>query len=208
VRDGLYTLFYACIGGVVCAVVLSAAGRFAAPYRRANAKVERVTNVMEVLGVPFDADAGSRQILDAFEQKVMRQEWGGMTVYLYEPEGNDGKGAVAVPFSGPGLWGPVEGVLALEEDMKTVRAVTFYRQEETPGLGGEIGSDWFEAQFEGKSIVGPGGEPGIRVVSGDQAEQSNEVDAITGATMTSKKVEQMLNGIIERFMKEVPHHDG
>jgi Na+-transporting NADH:ubiquinone oxidoreductase subunit C len=207
VREGTYTLLYAGAVGVVCALVLSAAGRFAAPYRRANARVEKVTNVMEVLGVPFDPEADSRDLLDTFEQQVQEQKWGQITVYVYEPEDGGTGGAVAVPFSGSGLWGPVEGVLAFEGDLKTIRALTFYKQEETPGLGGEIGSDWFQAQFESKSILGPEGQTGIRIVS-DDAEERNEVDAITGATMTSKKVQQMLNEIIQSFAEEAPRHAG
>ena len=66
---------------------------------------------------------------------------------------------MAVPFSGSGVWGPIEGVLALEPDMQTIRGVRFYKQEETPGLGGEIASDWFQAQFKGKTLVSAAGDP-------------------------------------------------
>ena len=113
--------------------------------------------------------------------------------------------AVAVPFAGPGLWGPVEGFLALESDMRTIRGITFHKQEETPGLGGEIASASFTRQFEGKSIVDESGRPGIRILRAGAAppesKGANEVDGITGATTTCEKVQAMLNEIIARIAR-------
>ena len=100
------------------------------------------------------------------------------------------------------MWGPIRGFLALEADMRTIRGVTFHEQEETPGLGGEIASVWFQEQFKGKVIELPDGERGIHIRRGGGASGPNEVDAITGATMTSKKVEVMLNAVIERILRE------
>ena len=80
----------------------------------------------------------------------------------------------------------------------TIHAVTFSKHEETPGLGGEITSDAFRDQFRGLSVLDESGLRGLRIV-GDGADGPNEVDAISGATMTSDKVEEMLNRIIERI---------
>jgi Na+-transporting NADH:ubiquinone oxidoreductase subunit C len=99
----------------------------------------------------------------------------------------------------------VEGLLALEPDMKTIRGVTFYKQEETPGLGGEIGSAWFQQQFKGKSIMA-GPKPGIRIIRGGAKSAPDAVDAITGATMTSEKVQAMLNRTIAQIVEE--YHRG
>ncbi len=88
----------------------------------------------------------------------------------------------------------------MKNDLKTVQSVTFYEHEETPGLGGEITADWFIKQFNGKSLIGPGGEEGIKIVQ-KGASKINEVDAISGATLTSQKVEQMLNSVIKQINK-------
>jgi Na+-transporting NADH:ubiquinone oxidoreductase subunit C len=109
---------------------------------------------------------------------------------------------VAVPFAGQGLWGPIKGFLALKPDLKTIHGVTFHEQEETPGLGGEIGADWFRDQFKGKSIEDAQGKRGIRIRRGGGATGPNEVDAITGATMTSERVEEMLNAAVARIAGE------
>ena len=84
--------------------------------------------------------------------------------------------------------------------MKTIRGLTFHEQEETPGLGAEITSEAFRDQFKGKPLVNPEGKPGIRIRVG--ASGPNEVDGITGATMTCDKVEALLNMTIEKVVAE------
>jgi Na+-transporting NADH:ubiquinone oxidoreductase subunit C len=149
------------------------------------------------LGVEVAIDSSPEELLAVFEDRVVEEERGDRTFFAYEhPE----KGTLrALSFAGPGLWGPVEGFLCFEEDMRTISAVSFYKQEETPGLGGEISSVAFTRQFEGLSAVGPDGKPGIAVVGGG-ASGPNEVDAISGATMTSDKVQEMLNRVIEEVV--------
>ncbi len=197
----LHTLVYSAVMGIGCAVLLTAVGSFTEPRRKANAEAEQVRNILVVLGVAVQEDAGPEQLLATFQQNVREQERDGRTRYLHAPDGSGGQPvAIALPFSGQGLWGPVRGLLALEPDMRTIRGISFYDHEETPGLGGEISAGWFQNQFVGKKIVGPEGEPGIRVRPPREASAQNEVDAITGATMTSDKVEKMLNETIKTIM--------
>ena len=206
-KDSSYTIFYAAVMGGVCALLLTGVGRFAAPYREANAKADEVRSILNVLQVPFDLESSSKELVKIFEGNVRIEERGDLTLYLYVGPGVEEKvRAVAVPFAGTGLWGPVEGFLALEPDMKTILSVTFHKQEETPGLGGEIASSRFRDQFEGKSIIGADGEPGIRMRRGGEALASNEVHAITGATMTSDRVERMLNAVIHQIAQEHIEH--
>jgi Na+-transporting NADH:ubiquinone oxidoreductase subunit C len=196
-RGSLYTLAYAAILGLVCALTLAAVDGFTATRKAANARAEEVRNILAVLDVPVEAGAAPQELLRVFEENVVEEERGTQSFYSYE---HPVEGLLrAVRFAGPGLWGPVEGFLCFEEDMRTIFAVTFYRQEETPGLGGEISSPEFTDQFEGLSAVGPDGSPGIRVV-GNGADDINEVDAISGATMTSDKVEDMLNMALEEIV--------
>ena len=193
-KGSLYTLVYAAALGLVCALALTAVDRFTESRKEANARAEEVRNILSVLDVPSDDGASTAELLGVFDANVTGEELGGRAFYSYDhPE----KGLLrAVRFEGPGLWGPVEGLLCFEEDMRTISAVSFYKHEETPGLGGEISTTAFTGQFEGLAIAGADGSPGIRVV-GDGADGPNEVDAISGATMTSDKVEDMLNRVIE-----------
>ena len=135
----------------------------------------------------------------------MVRQVGNLQTYRYVPEGTEDPRAVAVGFTGMGLWGPILGVLALEPDMRTIRGVRFYQQEETPGLGGEIGSLWFQEQFEGKRIVSSDGQPGFGVVKPGSPSGPNSVDGISGATMTSQRVEEMLNALAIQVHEETPN---
>jgi Na+-transporting NADH:ubiquinone oxidoreductase subunit C len=201
----LYTVLYSAAIGLVCALLLTGAGRFTRPYREANEKADEVRNILRVLEVRFEEGASSEELLTLFAKVVKKDSRGSLAVYTYSDPASGAVQAVAVPFAGPGLWGPVEGLLALEPDMTTIRGVTFYKQEETPGLGGEIGSAWFQQQFKGKSIVA-GSKPGIRIIRGGAKSAPDAVDAITGATMTCEKVQAMLNRTIAQIVEE--YHRG
>ena len=88
--------------------------------------------------------------------------------------------------------------------MKTIRGVSFYKQEETPGLGGEISSDKFMNQFKNlKFGILSNGKPGISILRGEVADKKDhELNGLTGATMTCNKVETMLNDVIYLVVQE------
>lgn len=202
-KGSLYTLGYAGALGAVCGLLLTGAASFTGPYRAANAKAEEVLNILTVLKVPFQADASPEQLVEIFNRNVREESRGEATVYVYSaPQAKGQIQAVVIRFSGPGLWGPIKGFLAMEPDMITIRGITFYEQEETPGLGGEIASSWFREQFVGKSIVDETGKAGIIIRGGGEKTARNEVDAITGATMSCDKVEEILNRVVKTIVEE------
>ena len=201
-KGNFYTLGYAAVMGIVCALLLTAAASFTAPYKAANEKAEEMLNILIALNVPFQEGASSEQLVEIFNANVHEQKNGELVIYIYSPSQAQGKTeAIAARFSGPGLWGPVKGFLALEPDRRTIRGITFYKHEETPGLGGEIAASWFREQFKGKSILGSAGEVGIVIGKGNE-NMPNRVDGITGATMTCDKVQAMLNEVIEKIVGE------
>ncbi len=202
-KGSAYTVVYSAILGAVCALLLTGASRLTAPYQEANAEAEEKRNILRVLGIPFEEKASSRDLLRVFEKNVRIEKRGNANFYLYiDPDAERRVQALAVPFDGPGVWGPIKGFLSLKPDYETIRGITFYKHEETPGLGGEIESEWFRNQFKGKSIKDAQGRPGIRILRGGGAKALNEVDGITGATMTSQKVEAILNSTIKRIVQE------
>jgi Na+-transporting NADH:ubiquinone oxidoreductase subunit C len=201
-RSFLYTICYSAILGAVCAVLLTAAASFTRPYREYNAKAEETLNILTALKVPIPVDASAEQLVEIFNTNVHEKDLKGRAFYEYLPVDSGAKiQAVAVRFSGRGLWGPIKGFLALEADIRTIRGITFYEQEETPGLGGEIISSKFREQFAGKSIIDETGKAGIIIQAGG-SNLLNGVDAITGATMTCNKVQAMLNAVIENIITE------
>jgi Na+-transporting NADH:ubiquinone oxidoreductase subunit C len=202
VKGSLYALLYAAVLGSVCALLLTAVASVTAPYRQANAEAEEILNVLIVLDVNLPSDTSAKELNELFKKNVREEQRNGVETYVRFQPGAQGQiQAVALSFSGLGLWGPIKGFLALEPDMKTIRGLTFYEQVETPTLGGEIAAKWFRDQFVGKSIVDKDGNPGIIISSsGDAA--PNKVDAISGATMTCEKVQKMLNKVIKNISKE------
>jgi Na+-transporting NADH:ubiquinone oxidoreductase subunit C len=202
-KGSFYTLSYAGILGAVCALLLTAAASMTAPYRKANADAERKRNILNVLQVPYPENISASEMLEIFEANIKEEKLGELELYRYKPTADSNSvESVAVSFEGPGLWGPIKGFLALDTDMKTIRGITFYEQEETPGLGGEIASVGFRDRFKGKKIVSDTGEAGIIIKGGGEKNAVNEVDAITGATMTCDKVTIILNSVIAQIVKE------
>lgn len=102
-----------------------------------------------------------------------------------------------LPIRGYGLWSTLYGFLALKGDLKTIQGLTFYDQKETPGLGGEVDNPRWKEQWHNKSIELETGKLGIRIVkpgtSMNDAMASHQVDAISGATLTSRGVNHLIN---------------
>lgn len=117
----------------------------------------------------------------------------------------DGKTFYIIPMLGNGLWGPVWGNLALEDDFKTVLGANFGHAGETPGLGAEISTSDFEEQFSGKTIFDDNYNfKSISVVKGGaailpQAQQIHAVDAISGGTITSNAVSDMIRDCLSNY---------
>lgn len=206
-KDSLYTCSYAAALGVTCALLLTGIDHLTGPYKQANIRAERMLNILSVLQVPLPKDLSPQDVVKMFEANVSEEEIGTIHAYLYASSKTDSHSkAVAVPFEGAGLWGPIKGFLALNPDMKTIRGIGIYQQEETPGLGGEIAEPWFKEQFKGKFIIDSTGKPGISIKQASGTLAQNEVDAITGATLTCNKLEAMINEVLEQIAKEQIEH--
>lgn len=203
-KDNMRVITFSVVMALVCSVLLMAASSYTQPYRKANEEAEKVRNFLAALEIPLPEGADAKQLLEVYEANVKIRELGDLMFYEYIPAGStDGRPvAVAVPFTGAGVWGPIRGVIATEPDLTTIRGLRFYHQEETPGLGGEIASERFLTQFVGKKIVSAAGTPGIRVLKPGAELDENSVSGITGATMTSDRVQGMLTGLAEKIAKE------
>jgi len=116
---------------------------------------------------------------------------------VYEVKGpNDELQGVVLPIEGYGLWGTLHGFLALDSDLDTVRGITFYDHKETPGLGGEVDNPNWKAKWPGREVYGDGGEPKLSVIkgaAGPPSEEPYEVDGLSGATITSRGVTNMIH---------------
>jgi Na+-transporting NADH:ubiquinone oxidoreductase subunit C len=106
---------------------------------------------------------------------------------------NKATGEIVLPVTGKGLWGDIWGYVALGADLNTIKGVIFDHAGETPGLGAEIATPKYQAQFPGKTIYEGSQLVGISVVKGGAKEGDNHaVDAVTGGTKTSIGLENMI----------------
>ena len=118
----------------------------------------------------------------------------------------DGRKVNIIPMFGKGLWGPIWGNIALDENFNKVVGVYFDHKGETPGLGAEINKAKFMDQFVGKKLFNEKGEfVSINVVKGGvemipKNMRIYGVDAISGGTITSNSVKDMLKDCLENYV--------
>jgi Na+-transporting NADH:ubiquinone oxidoreductase subunit C len=144
--------------------------------------------VSEDASAAFDIDMASAVKSDNMERSVP----------LYVTE-KDGETFYVVPLRGKGLWGPVWGYIALESDGNTVVGATFGHKSETPGLGAEITTPIFTDQFPGKKISEEGVFQSISVVKEGTSTGNYMVDGISGGTITSNGVNDMLTDCLAPY---------
>ena len=111
---------------------------------------------------------------------------------IYLIENGDQIEKIILPIHGYGLWSTLYGFMALEGDGNTVAGLGFYEHAETPGLGGEVDNPNWKAQWTGKQVYN-GDAVALRLVKGGaNRSDSYGVDALSGATLTSRGVDNLL----------------
>lgn len=108
---------------------------------------------------------------------------------------NENIDKLILPIRGYGLWGTLYGYIAIEEDFNTVSGITYYEDKETPGLGAEINNDEWQKSWKGKKIY-QDGAVALAVIKGkvldDDPLKQFKVDGLSGATITSRGVSNMI----------------
>ena len=151
-----------------------------------NKAIKLQKSIMSSLRIPYTKET----IDDSFSGNVETRQEGQTKFYQAKKSGD-----IAFEFHGMGLWGLISGTIALSSDLGQIQGLSIVHQEETPGLGGRIVEGEFLNRFEGKKIAA-----GITILSPGKAEAENEVDGITGATLSCKAFELILNEEIKRYV--------
>ncbi len=115
----------------------------------------------------------------------------------------NGETKYVIPVYGMGLWGAISGYIAINDDKETVYGAYFNHESETAGLGAAIKDDqtWQE-KFQGKHLFANGNHNTIALAVEKKIDNSQtQVDAVTGATLTSNGVTQMLQEGLGRDTK-------
>lgn len=229
-KSDSYTMLFAAAVCVACSLTLSVASSLLRDRQDAQSELDRRLNILRAFGAPTEDAAGRKlglaEVNRIFDERIRGLVLDGETgrvvpdlepgdlsrddvearrrLPLYEwREGNETL-KVAFPVSGKGLWSTIYGYMALDQDLNTIRGVTFYRHGETPGLGGEISSDGFQAQFGGKRILDDGALRPPEILKGRVADRypggnDHAVDGISGATLTGRGINRFLARDLELY---------
>ena len=119
----------------------------------------------------------------------------------------DGEEKFVIPVYGMGLWGPISGYVALNGDCQTVFGAYFNHDSETAGLGAEIkDSQAWQEKFIGKKLFLEGSDDIALSVEKNVSNADSEVDAVTGATLTSNGVRDMLKEGLGKYVAFFKSH--
>ena len=176
----MMVLFILVLGSILTAALV-AVNSYTAPIIAANEAIETRRSILEALEIPYEPD----NVEAAFAANVQEKQADGVGYYV------KGSGEVAFAYAGPGLWGPIEGIVAVGPEFREITGVTIIRQEETPGLGSRIGEEVYLEQFRAKRFEG-----GLRMVSPGRSQADNEIDSISGATLSASAFISILNGAL------------
>ena len=212
-----YIIAYSCVMVVVVAFLLAFVSSALKPTQDVNVALDKKKQILAALNIRNLSDEqSSEEYAKVINADAVIDEQGNVTnpgtkggekagfllnsadykagrLAIYDCT-VEGKRKFVVPVYGMGLWGPIWGYIAVNEDGNTVYGAYFNHEGETAGLGSEIkDSKAWQDLFKGKSIYGADGKPVLCVKKTSEIkDRSCEVDGVTGATLTSVGVSNML----------------
>lgn len=190
-REDTKTITFAAIVCVTCSLLLSGTAAGLKSRQEANEAFDVKRNIVKAFGI--DISAMTRPEIDGtFEKHVTEDKAGDLPIFTWTEDGADSASKYAFPISGKGLWSMLYGYLSLEADLETIAGISFYKHGETPGLGAEIEKPWFQTQFTGKKLYMNGDAVAFLVVKPGTPLTETSVDGISGATLTGKGVQELI----------------
>ena len=220
-----YTIIYSVIIVVIVAFLLAFVFQALKPMQDANVALDKKKQILNSLNIrdfnDAQADAKYKEVVVAdrvidekgkvllpgttggenagFKLESRDYKEGKLALYICRVNGET---KYVVPVYGMGLWGPISGYIALNADKSTVYGVYFNHESETAGLGAEIKDNkaWQE-KFQGKKLFKNGDDKTIALSVEKKVEDpTTQVDAVTGATLTSNGVRDMLHEALGKYL--------
>ena len=183
-RDKISMIAFIVILGTILTTALVAVDNYTAPIIARNEDIKRKGSILKAFEILYNED----EIEKAFIDNVKVLGKGDRSYYVSKD------GTIAFLFRGAGLWVPIEGVLSMNRDMKTISSIEIMRQEETPGLGGRIAEREYLDRFGDKMFA-----PNLKMVPEGRSNKNNEIDGITGATMSCNVFIAILNDQYKQY---------
>ncbi len=205
-----YIVFYSTVMVVIVAILLAFTYLSLKPAQDANILNEKKDAIVASLGLEKGSyDSTIEAYVVNKEGEVIQTEVSPLNKLFDLPASfaageypvfeNKTTGEVVFPLTGKGLWDDIWGYIALEADLNTIKGAIFDHAGETPGLGAEIATAKFQAQFPGQTIYEGSNLVGIYVVKGGAQGAAHSVDAVTGGTKTSEGLQNMIKDCLDCY---------
>lgn len=220
---------------VIVAVLLSVTSIGLSPIQAKNIRIEKMQNILGSVGIEADVANAEKLFVQYIKEQVVlnsrgepvKNETTAFDIDLKKELdkartgkadkqlfplficNKDDKLYYIIPVRGKGLWGPIWGFIALEEDKNTIYGASFGHKTETPGLGAEIETALFQDRFIGKKILDESGNyVSVKVIKGSNSSGNiHGVDALSGATVTSDGVSEMLQRTLANYIAYLKNAD-
>lgn len=176
--DKIKMIVFVLVFGVLWSVALVAVDALTGPRIEKYMTEKLRKKVLEALVIPYEKDS----VDQVFTTNVKTEEINGKTIY------KAADGSIAFEFAGAGSQGAMQGIIALSPDKEAIKGIAMIQQSETPGLGSRVLAPDNLKNFQGKKVV-----PKLLIVPAGTASGDNQVDAITGATLTSGALQKVIN---------------
>lgn len=215
------SVVFAALLSLVCCLLITAACTGLQKYQKANIELDRQVNIVKAAGLIDETKSYPPAEIDRLYHERIVDAWTDSSgellltappvekkdsLPLYLCREGENLYATIIPLNVRGLWGKINGYLALEKDGATIIGFSVARHAETPGLGGEIESSWFRHQFKGKKIVDFKKKfVSVSIAKGAAANRvsqdnlPNYVDGISGATLTGNYLSQGIKETLTMF---------
>ncbi len=207
---------FALLVSFVCSLLITGAAGGLKKFQLENIELDKQLNLLKAANLVEPGNKPSREeikrLYDTHIQAVIVDSQGkilaadiGDSLHLYFFKTEDVIQGYILPINSRGLWGKIRGYLAFENDGQTVSGFSVFSHSETPGLGGEIESAWFQKNFKGKKILNSQNKfvsVGIakgKVANLPETDRGNYVDGISGATLTGKYLSQGIKSTLAQY---------
>ena len=193
-NSNTYIIIYSAILVIIVAFLLAFVFQALKPMQDANVALDVKKQILYSLNIRgLDGSEAEAKYKDVVKGEIEKE---GLKYYTCEI---DGQQKYVFPLKGMGLWGGISGFLAVNEDLNTVYGAYFNHESETAGLGAEIkDSQAWQEKFHGKKIFDDNGEVVLSVVK-KVDNPASQVDCVTGATLTSNGVSDMLRDCMKQY---------
>lgn len=222
-NSNAYTFIFAIIMVIIVAAGLAFTATTLKPLQAENVRKEKMQNILSTIGIDVSRDEASVKFeeyvkeqlalksdgsvnteVDAFKVelgKELKKSPDEQSFPMYVAE-KDGKKYYVIPLYGAGLWDAIWGYIALDTDKNTIVGASFDHKGETPGLGAEINQSWYEDQYIGKTIFNESGDfVSVKAIKGGApAGDKHDVDGISGGTITSDGVTNMVEERLKNYL--------